>query len=327
MLGVETGDTEAGLAHDTPYSQTFVAQESKLENIIFILGWNVEQLPEDGFLQFELLDSEDQCILREEIGFSDVVRYGFTTAPVKKWIHKGQEYTFRLSVKEEYDDLFYGVYTMEQEHHAPGNINFCMGDLLIEGQSLSGYGYGYPLNIKNVVCLWGFLLAITLSICSMIGSCEVVSKGTEKLQVSWNKLCEFLKHYELWILLLEMFAILSMTMYICRNITLDWDEAYSVQMITKYSFFEMFQVTAKDIHPPLYYILLRVFSMVFGTGIFALKIFSVLFTGLVMLLSITKIRRNWGGSARSFLIWLWDWDHSLTFTLSTSACILYLSFL
>ncbi len=290
-------ETTQNITHATPYSQTFIAQESKLENIIFILGWNVDQLPAEGCLQFELFDSENKSILSRTVDFEDVVRYGFTTVPVDKWIHKGEEYTFRVSVNEEYDNLFCGIYTTAPEDHTPGNINFCMGDVLIEGQSVSGCGYGYPLNIKNIVCLWGFLLAVGLSVFNMAGGFDATCKRAEKMRALWNKVCGLVKRYELWILLFEMVVILAMTIYICRNITLDWDEAYSVQMITKYSFLEMFRVTAEDIHPPLYYILLRLFSMVFGTGVFALKLLSVLFTGLVMLLSITKIRKNWGGAA------------------------------
>lgn len=115
-----------------------------------------------------------------------------------------------------------------------------------------------------------------------------------------DKLEKLFRKYSKWILSLEALVILAMLVFICRNRAVDWDEAYSVRMITKYSFAEMFQITAEDIHPPLYYVVLRLFSMIFGTSVFALKMVSVAFTGLVMLLGITKVCKYWGGYAAFF---------------------------
>lgn len=105
---------------------------------------------------------------------------------------------------------------------------------------------------------------------------------------------EFLDKHQLWVLLLQLAGIVAMTAYICCNKALDWDEAYSFQMVTKYSFGEMIQKTAADIHPPLYYILLRLFCGIFGTDFLGMKLFSVLFETLTMVLGITLVRKNWG---------------------------------
>ncbi len=53
------------------------------------------------------------------------------------------------------------------------------------------------------------------------------------------------------------------------------DEAYTFAMI-KHSFKEMWNITAADVHPPLYYILLKSFTMVFPTTLFTAKVFSVI---------------------------------------------------
>ena len=109
-----------------------------------------------------------------------------------------------------------------------------------------------------------------------------------------NKTEDFLEKYQVVILLLETAVIFALIAFICRNKALDWDEAYSFQMITKYSLKEMIQVTALDVHPPLYYLLLWAFCQVFGTDFFVLKIFSVLFTVLTMLLGVVYVRKDWG---------------------------------
>ncbi len=109
-----------------------------------------------------------------------------------------------------------------------------------------------------------------------------------------QKIENFLNKYQMFILGIELLGVMLITAYICRNIALDWDEAYSFQMVTKYSLGEMVQKTAADIHPPLYYLILRLFSSIFGRDFFVMKLVSVLFTGLTMALGIIFVRKNWG---------------------------------
>lgn len=72
------------------------------------------------------------------------------------------------------------------------------------------------------------------------------------------------------------------------------DEAYTIQLIRENSFSGMIAETAMDVHPPLYYLLLKVFVTVFGQSITAYKLFSVIPMVLLMVLAWTKVRRNWG---------------------------------
>ena len=53
------------------------------------------------------------------------------------------------------------------------------------------------------------------------------------------------------------------------------DEAFSANM-TDYSFLNILKTTSLDVHPPLYYILLKIFRIVFGRSEFALRLLSVL---------------------------------------------------
>lgn len=297
-LNVGYGYTEPRITYEHPYSQRFIAQTAKLEKIMFVVGYDVEKLPEAGVMHFELLDADNEIIVSKNVNFSEIINHTFCDVSINKWISQGEEYIFRLSVEKQYDNLFYGIYTLEPEHHAPGSRSLVIGDFLAEGQGLAGYEYGYPLNIKNVMCLWGFLLTIGLSSCSLLRISYIGRrKESTKLRMIWNKVWTLLERHERFFLIAEMCTILFMIVLICRNRAVDWDEAYSIQMITKYSFFEMFRITAKDIHPPLYYVLLRLFSMFFGTSVFALKLMSVVFTGFTMLLGVIKVRKNWGGYA------------------------------
>ncbi len=59
-------------------------------------------------------------------------------------------------------------------------------------------------------------------------------------------------------------------------ISLWHDEAFSALLI-KYSWSEMMTRIGLDVHPPMYYIFLRVWSYVFGTSLFSLRGMSVLF--------------------------------------------------
>jgi len=61
------------------------------------------------------------------------------------------------------------------------------------------------------------------------------------------------------------------------------DEAFSAMMV-KYDFLNILKNTAKDVHPPLYYIILKIFTLVFGHSEWALRLLSVLgATGMVAL--------------------------------------------
>ena len=77
------------------------------------------------------------------------------------------------------------------------------------------------------------------------------------------------------------------------------DEAFSLSMI-KHSYWKMIQLTAQDVHPPLYYIILKFlvdgFFRLFQpeSVIYHTKLVSVIPYILLLLLAFTKIRKNWG---------------------------------
>lgn len=67
-----------------------------------------------------------------------------------------------------------------------------------------------------------------------------------------------------------------MRLYHLTAIALWHDEAFSALLI-KYPFREMMQRIAADVHPPLYYIILRFWYWLFNDSLFSLRFFSVVF--------------------------------------------------
>lgn len=74
-----------------------------------------------------------------------------------------------------------------------------------------------------------------------------------------------------------------------------FDEAFSAYII-QFSFWEIAQFTASDVHPPLYYWALKVWSLLFGTTDFALRSLSVLFAGGAIAGTFVLVRQLLGRS-------------------------------
>lgn len=67
-----------------------------------------------------------------------------------------------------------------------------------------------------------------------------------------------------------------------------YDEAYSMAMIP-HSFREICAITAQDVHPPLYYFMLKLFTQPFHYSLAAAKIFSILPFLLLIVLGYVKL--------------------------------------
>ena len=108
-----------------------------------------------------------------------------------------------------------------------------------------------------------------------------------------NKI-NMLKKYDKWLLVTEILCITMLLLYICQNQAVHWDEAYTYRLVTKFSVVDMINETALDIHPPLYYLLLKLCTSIFGTGLIVFKSFSVLCVTATMFLSVVIIKKRWG---------------------------------
>lgn len=75
-----------------------------------------------------------------------------------------------------------------------------------------------------------------------------------------------------------------------------FDEAYSI-LLAKQSVADLIHLTSIDTHPPLYYLLLKVWGSVFGWGEFALRSLSVLFMGGALIIGALLVKRLFGVKA------------------------------
>lgn len=77
------------------------------------------------------------------------------------------------------------------------------------------------------------------------------------------------------------------------NNALWFDESYSVGIINHH-LLDVCLITAADVHPPFYYILLKLFTLIFGKSLLSLRLFSVLFSSLLASIGFTHLRKDFG---------------------------------
>ena len=82
-----------------------------------------------------------------------------------------------------------------------------------------------------------------------------------------------------------------------------FDESYSVAIAGK-SFGDIWTITGHDVHPALYYWMLHIIYLIFGSNIFIYRLFSVLSIAILGIIGYTHIRKDFGektGIVFSFL--------------------------
>jgi uncharacterized membrane protein len=81
------------------------------------------------------------------------------------------------------------------------------------------------------------------------------------------------KYYPIFLILI---LGLLLRLYHNTNISLWHDEAFSALLI-KYPWQEMLYRIGLDVHPPAYYIFLRIWHYIFSDSLLSLRLFSVFF--------------------------------------------------
>lgn len=79
-------------------------------------------------------------------------------------------------------------------------------------------------------------------------------------------------------------------LYHCFYTAFWYDEAYTINLV-RHSFGHLWHITANDVHPPLYYVLLKLYTYIVGESVVALRIFSALPVIGCMLMGCTIIRK------------------------------------
>lgn len=97
-----------------------------------------------------------------------------------------------------------------------------------------------------------------------------------------------------WLMLfggLTLFVIITLSTI--ANSSVWFDEAFGAYLI-RFDFWHIAVYTASDVHPPLYYWLLKSWSMLFGTTEFALRSMSVLFACIAIIFGFLTVKRLFG---------------------------------
>ena len=93
-----------------------------------------------------------------------------------------------------------------------------------------------------------------------------------------------------------------------------FDESYSVALV-RHSLGDIWRIATNDVHPPLYYYLLKLVWFCFGDNVVAYRLFSVAGLGCLALLGYTHVRRDFGGAvglAFSFLTLATPWSFRMS---------------
>ncbi len=77
-----------------------------------------------------------------------------------------------------------------------------------------------------------------------------------------------------------------------------FDEAYT-SYLTRFSFSDIWQLTATDAHPPLYYFLVKIWVEIFGRTDFVFRLFSSLCGAVALLFAYLWLRRSFSGKIAS----------------------------
>lgn len=103
------------------------------------------------------------------------------------------------------------------------------------------------------------------------------------------------RHSRLISILAPLFAGLLFVVLACLNLNgpIWHDEAYTSYLI-RGDFSDIINLTAKDVHPPLFYLLLKIWSFIFGTSAIALRFMSVFF-GCIALVFAFQLVKRWFG--------------------------------
>lgn len=286
-LGVEYGRSYSNVQK---LEQTFIAQTDYLSEIAFDIAFPNGK-PEEGSLSIALCKNGgvSAVIAERHMLLQEINNAAFTYLPIEKHIQKGELYAIVIVGAENVTAEFTAIYTEEEQDAALGSQTLYLNGKKAEGQAVIAYSYGFPLNWKNVLCLWSFIGIVGLMLIETLTG-DICGKKNKL----FDKINEMLDKYQIFIFLVELAVVFFMLIRIARNEAVDWDEAYTWRMVTKNSFFTMLKMTAADVHPPLYYALVMAAMKIFGENIFVGKMVSVAGWIATAVLGITQIRKRWG---------------------------------
>lgn len=262
--------------------QTFVAQESFISEIAFAISF----AGGDCEVSFRLYDSSGETLAMQSAIIPEDDSSRFCYVSIDKWIKKGHYYTFEVEIMnpEKVNPQF--LCTQNDESTTLGNLELYINGEYFDGQAVTSYQYREPLNYKNVMFIWTAVFIIGFSFIGILNTAGESSKE--------KKLGEALDKYGNILLIVEILAITVLLVRCCFTKAVDWDEAYTWDIVTRNSLWGVVIAQASDNHPPLYFLLTKLATLVFGDRMIVFKAVSVSGALASMALSATIVRKRWG---------------------------------
>lgn len=266
---------------DAVLEQTFIAQEAYLKQIAFAVAFSGSECD----IRFSLYNQENEQLFERQIVLGAEYNSGFFYVDINKWVKKGEQYTFGVEVlnAENVNPQF--MYTLEGEPTAKGNLLMMVNGESFDAQAVTSYTYEEPLNYKNAVCIWAAILTLGLSVIGMLYRKEWKSE-------IWAD--KILDKYQYVLLALEILFVTALVVRVSFTETVDWDEAYTWKIVTRNSLWGIIQAQAIDPHPPLYFLMAKLATLVFGNKMMVFKAVSVAGALASMLMCATLVRKRWG---------------------------------
>ncbi|MBQ8163770.1 MAG: glycosyltransferase family 39 protein [Clostridia bacterium] len=125
---------------------------------------------------------------------------------------------------------------------------------------------------------------------------EEITEKKEYRNKSIAKRCADIIKRERKLDLIHLAIILLGTLFVLSGAFYNaywFDEAYSVGLVN-HSLWDIIKIAPHDVHPLLYYIMLKIYTLIFGVSAYAMRIFSVIATFAISLIGLTHIKKDFG---------------------------------
>lgn len=116
----------------------------------------------------------------------------------------------------------------------------------------------------------------------------------------WKHSNDYDKVYR-WLIIAVPIVAAALSLWIGLRQSVWFDEAYSI-MVAKRSVGEIIRLSALDTHPPLYYLVLKIWANVFGWSELALRSLSVIFYGASIAVAGCFIKKHFNARAAIYVL-------------------------
>lgn len=270
-------------------TQEFTAVDSILQGVSVAIRFQGESLNADLLLQ----TADGECVYETTVQIPQESNGGYYRIPMDVRLKKGAEYELVVTIDNPASQASF-LYTQTLQNGPKGCHSMWRNDEEIVGQMVSQFFYRERLNWKNVLCLWAFLLMLSGTILGFF----IEWKENRILR----KAEELLTKLQYPILALLIVAVTALIVRASLTQAVDWDEAYTYNIVHYNSFFHVVEAQALDPHPALYFLMVKAATLLFGEDILVFKMVSVAGAVATMLLCATLLRRRFGVKAAIFAI-------------------------